>query len=180
MIHAPYLQSKTTLKNGIPPLNSGHTYPTPSYHQADPAWYLPRVYTPDDIDSSVVDEQSSPNNLAASESSLNNSLSSTSPLPGHSIRPKNSKTYKKHGLSCNTCGCTFDQRYKLNQHVNRKHNKRFKCPVNGCPSVFGLQTDLDRHKKTHQAQERFHCPETNCQSHFTRKDNLKRHQRECH
>jgi hypothetical protein len=184
VIHKPYLRSKTSSENEIPaPTFDDSNNSFVSQEQSHTNTPATSGSSLDDNGSSIFDEQSYSNNHPASESSLDNSLSSTSSPPEQSTRARNSKTDRKHELACDTCGHTFNLRYKLNQHVNRKCKKRFKCSVNGCSSVFGLKTDLYRHKKTHQAsaaQERFNCPETNCGRHFTRNDNPKRHQRECH
>jgi len=63
-------------------------------------------------------------------------------------------------------------------HVNRKHQRRYKCNFDGCSSAFNLRADLTRHTKTHKplaAQERFPCQVPGCQKFYTRLDNLQKH-----
>jgi uncharacterized Zn-finger protein len=64
------------------------------------------------------------------------------------------------------------------EHIHRRHQRRFSCPVTTCPRTFNLRADLARHRATHQASSSramLDCPVRSCPKTFTRKDNLSRH-----
>lgn len=89
---------------------------------------------------------------------------------------------------CSKCDKVFDKAYERNKHFNRKHNRRYRCTVEGCQQQpFGLQTDLKRHTKSRHSKPHssslHRCPLDNCQhalKPFSRKDHLTRHLQTCH
>jgi uncharacterized Zn-finger protein len=84
--------------------------------------------------------------------------------------------------TCTQCGAVFKRMVDLNDHINRKHNRRFHCPI--CNSAFHLRADLNRHLTIHnnrhsEAIKVHHCPNSACYQSFSRKDNLLRHMKRC-
>jgi len=56
------------------------------------------------------------------------------------------------------------------------HKKSFKCPVDGCGSSFGRNSDLQRHDNSvHKHELRFWCEDPDCDAGFARKDHLTQH-----
>ncbi|KUJ11305.1 ankyrin [Mollisia scopiformis] len=68
----------------------------------------------------------------------------------------------------------------MSSRHTKKHEKLFSCLL--CPSKFGLKSDLDRHRPTHQqVQIKYKCPFPGCNSRgMARKDNLKQHIKKKH
>lgn len=82
---------------------------------------------------------------------------------------------------CLSCNLVFQRESQLNQHIARKHIRRYQC--NECDKAFNLNADLERHKKTRHnsaAEALFKCSEAGCSLTFTRQDNLQRHLRRIH
>jgi uncharacterized Zn-finger protein len=153
VIHARYLHSKAVPNKDIPATDSdGNHHP------------------------SIVDEHSHSNTPAASGSSV----PSISSPPDQSVLPEYDDNNQLPELSCSFCEGTFSRHCDLNDHINPKQKRRYKCIINDCSRAFSLRTDLTRHVKTHQtsaAQERFLCDVPDCQKSFTRHDNLLKHRK---
>lgn len=89
---------------------------------------------------------------------------------------------------CDLCEEVFEKRHLRNNHRNRKHTRRYKCPVENCQQKpFGLKRDLDRHLTSRHPKQypcaALKCPYSGCRlanKIFPREDNLKRHIRTCH
>ncbi|XTI84561.1 hypothetical protein V2W45_1230984, partial [Cenococcum geophilum] len=89
---------------------------------------------------------------------------------------------------CDLCEEVFEKRHLRNNHRNRKHTRRYKCPVENCQQkAFGLKRDLDRHLTSRHPKQypcaALKCPYSGCRlanKIFPREDNLKRHIRTCH
>ncbi|KAG9192942.1 hypothetical protein G6011_11676 [Alternaria panax] len=85
---------------------------------------------------------------------------------------------------CYICQECFDRRCDLNKHINRVHNKRARCPYEGCTQApFGFEADLQRHIAAKHSVERkaeIKCTAHGCEEKFSRKDNMLRHMRKQH
>ncbi|KAH7076142.1 hypothetical protein FB567DRAFT_154659 [Paraphoma chrysanthemicola] len=86
-------------------------------------------------------------------------------------------------LRCARCPVLlFATQGKLNDHINRRHNRRYGCSL--CAYRCSLRADLTRHLQTvhrdiHRPASTFHCPNDGCSTTWTRKDHLKRHVLRC-
>ncbi|XTI84172.1 hypothetical protein V2W45_1228420 [Cenococcum geophilum] len=89
---------------------------------------------------------------------------------------------------CSTCDEVFEKAYLRNKHFNRKHNRRYRCKVEGCQQEpFGLQADLARHINSRHREPSsplsYRCQFDDCQyalKPFSRKDHLTRHLQTSH
>jgi hypothetical protein len=103
----------------------------------------------------------------------------------HSVSPADSATSPRPLLTCEECGRTFDQIHKLNHH-KRYHDRKHKCPYDGCDKKFGTKTHLDRHiNDKHEKKKGYHCTQMGCPyfmggKQFPRKDNWRRHMQNKH
>lgn len=70
------------------------------------------------------------------------------------------------------------------KHINRIHEKRSRCPYEGCPQKpFGFEADLKRHIQAKHAavgKADVKCLVNGCVEKFSRKDNMLRHMRKRH
>lgn len=110
--------------------------------------------------------------------------SSYAPTPNIQVIPTvESISGEQPPYRCDLCEEVFEKRHLRNNHRNRKHTRRYKCPVENCQQkAFGLQKDLDRHLSSRHPKQYPHapleCPD--CRKAFSRADNLKRHTRIYH
>ncbi|KAH7083371.1 hypothetical protein BKA63DRAFT_561545 [Paraphoma chrysanthemicola] len=101
---------------------------------------------------------------------------------------------RKFEIACTYCELTFPTQGKVNEHVNRKHIRRFVCNTSGCDTRFHLQADLNRHTRTVHDQTNsdtetlddktpsWSCPLEHCATPskvWPRKDNFNRHVERC-
>ncbi|KAF2250422.1 hypothetical protein BU26DRAFT_424836 [Trematosphaeria pertusa] len=90
--------------------------------------------------------------------------------------------------TCPECPLSFPTAGQRNKHVNRKHRRRYICPISSCQKAFSLNADMERHKKTvHKelfsfSDSMLKCPLSKCKTPeklYSRKDNLDRHVKRC-
>jgi hypothetical protein len=61
-------------------------------------------------------------------------------------------------------------------HINRKHDRRFRCTFTDCTQAFHLRTDLARHIPTHLPERgSIPCRHRTCGKSFGRRDNMLKH-----
>jgi hypothetical protein len=93
-----------------------------------------------------------------------------------STEPKS--TYQSH--TCTHCNKVFQRKCDLNDHIFRKHERRFTCPVPHCTRSFNLRMDLRRHERAHHShRQTLACTTAGCKREFSRRDNLLRHMKRC-
>ena len=123
-----------------------------------------------------------------STNSMSTSISSVNPnsTPSSSARSDDDLPW-----ACTECDMRFRTPGQQREHENRKHTRRFKCPV--CKQGFNLRADLSRHESTvhktddkglvdYQSTAGLRCPNVGCKGAdrvWDRKDNLMRHVGRC-
>ena len=75
-----------------------------------------------------------------------------------------------HGHACFVCGQTLLDLTSLRKHINRVHNRNYKCSYEECERSFKEKSGLDAHEKVHQMRE-CHI----CRRKFKRKQNADIH-----
>ncbi|OAK97319.1 hypothetical protein IQ06DRAFT_43246 [Phaeosphaeriaceae sp. SRC1lsM3a] len=105
-----------------------------------------------------------------------------------SATPSKFKLSDLCSLVCSICGLKCATEGQINQHMNRKHIRRFTCNI--CSKAFSLNADLTRHKLNVHLERRefrhptqsYKCSNPGCRTPskvFLRKDNFERHVRKC-
>lgn len=83
-------------------------------------------------------------------------------------------------FECMQCGKTFIHRDGMKKHVENKHmqlGKRYECPL--CLKTFGVQKELQRHRRNHSLKKTFKCPKCQCEP-FKRLQHLQDHMKTFH
>jgi hypothetical protein len=102
--------------------------------------------------------------------------------------PQCPETFRKamSGGELNLSLCSFAQLTLNSKHPNRKHLRRYQCPISGCGKKFGMHGSLERHIRSCHSfaagVEGLRCPNSDCKSPekvFARRDNLERHVKRC-
>ena len=57
-------------------------------------------------------------------------------------------------LTCRKCDSTFENKFKLKEHMKANHMQRIKCKV--CDDTFSQTYQLETHLKSHNV-ETFNC-----------------------
>lgn len=101
------------------------------------------------------------------------------------------RTFSQHTFPCPECHLSFRTSGQRNSHINRKHRRRYTCPIQDCGSTFHLNADLRRHKHSvHKdvfgagagKQKEWKCENEWCTEKeriWVRKDNFRRHLERC-
>ncbi|ORY11907.1 hypothetical protein BCR34DRAFT_587590 [Clohesyomyces aquaticus] len=131
-------------------------------------------------------ESDSPGRDTSEPSQLN--IEFAVPNPNTAALAMMSSATMETAYSCPECELRFRTPGQRNKHINRKHRRRYTCPVESCEKAFSLNADLERHKRALHREELgisstvLKCPNWSCLSPekiYTRKDNLNRHVRRC-
>jgi uncharacterized C2H2 Zn-finger protein len=126
-----------------------------------------------------VDTATSP---LSSENNDDHARQTTSPDPD-ARTPNTVPTAPPHLCPYPNCDANFRLPCHLNDHINRKHVRRYICSTHNCGQAFHLKADLARHTRTHLApdpSQAFTCISPRCDRAFGRRDNMLRHVRKAH
>ncbi|KAI0179123.1 hypothetical protein GGR52DRAFT_588879 [Hypoxylon sp. FL1284] len=141
---------------------------------------------PSDLSFRSYNQDMMPRGGAGSTTSWQQSQPPPPPLP---LSTTNRQSNYEGGLTCEICKTRLRTKSEFKKHKQR-HDKPYKCDVEGCLRIVGFSTpnDLDRHKRSLHPDERaagnrYRCPIGVCRTRdkiWPRADNFRAHMKRVH